>query len=198
MASDLDPATLAGRLRSMAESVRSNLRGGGSDDGEERSLSLIEAVQSPEQRAIMNRLTAVMTLLEGHGEYVMNGVGSQVIPTVAEIGERFRQRRRGGNPADRLVRKLFGLDMKARQYADGSAFVCAVVDEAGMAGFNRVWTSPNTLPTRAEIAEPELWLKRVLRPKAISQGPHSPPELADPTETPDDGGKRGKHHRSGD
>jgi coenzyme F420 biosynthesis associated uncharacterized protein len=190
MASDLDPAALVGRVRAMAESVRGSIRSGGdktssdkSADADGRSLSLMEAVQTPEQRAVMNRLTAVMTLLEGHGEYVMNGVGSQVIPTVEEIGERFSHRRRGGNPADRLVRKLFGLDLKARQYADGAAFVRAVVDEAGMAGFNRVWTSPNTLPTRAEIADPELWLKRVLRPKAITQGPPSP----DTSKAPDDG-----------
>jgi coenzyme F420 biosynthesis associated uncharacterized protein len=166
MASDLDPAALIGRVREMADSVR----GKG-----EKSLSLIQAVQSPEQRAVMNRLTAVMTLLEGHGEYVMNGIGSQVIPTVEEIHERFSLRRRGGNPADRIVRKLFGLDAKARQYSEGSAFVRAVVDEAGMTGFNRVWTSPNTLPTREEISEPGLWLTRVLRPKAISRGPRTPP-----------------------
>jgi coenzyme F420 biosynthesis associated uncharacterized protein len=133
-------------------------------------LSLLEAVQNPEQRAVLNRLTAVMTLLEGHGEYVMNGVGPSVIPTVDEIGRKFSQRRRGQNPADRLVRKLFGLDMKARQYAEGAAFVRAVVERAGMASFNRVWTSPNTLPTKAEIAKPELWLRRVLRTKVEGTG----------------------------
>jgi coenzyme F420 biosynthesis associated uncharacterized protein len=177
LASDLDPAALVGRLRAMGESVRGNLRSGrdSSDDEKQEKLSLIEAVQSPEQRAVMNRLTAVMTLLEGHGEYVMNGVGTEAIPSIAEIGRRFKMRRRGGNPADRLVRKLFGLDMKARQYSDGAAFVKQVDDEAGMAGFNRVWTSPNTLPTRTEIADPKLWLNRVLRTKAITQGPAQQP-----------------------
>jgi coenzyme F420 biosynthesis associated uncharacterized protein len=165
-ASDLDPAALAGRLRSAAEAVREHLRPGRSDDGHgdaDLSMAILSAVQTPEQRAIMNRLTAVMTLLEGHGEYVMNAVGSDVIPTVEEIGRRFAQRRRGQNPADRLVRRLFGLDIKARQYAEGAAFVKAVVDRAGMTDFNRVWTSPNTLPTKTEIAEPDRWMARVLR-----------------------------------
>ena len=133
--------------------------------------TLLDAVQTPEQRAILNRLTAVMTLLEGHGEYVMNGVGPSVIPSVDEIGRKFSERRRGQNPADRLVRKLFGLDMKAKQYAEGAAFVRAVVEQVGMASFNRVWTSPNTLPNRAEIADPAMWMKRVLRTSKNSDRP---------------------------
>jgi coenzyme F420 biosynthesis associated uncharacterized protein len=171
LASELDPTAMLGRLRDVGEAVRDNMRRRGSsaggdiaDDADDADgLSFLEAVQNPEQRAILNRLTAVMTLLEGHGEYVMNGVGPSVIPSVEEIGAKFAERRRGQSPADRIVRKLFGLDMKARQYADGSAFVRAVVERAGMPAFNRVWTSPNTLPTKAEIAKPELWMSRVLR-----------------------------------
>jgi coenzyme F420 biosynthesis associated uncharacterized protein len=171
LASDLDPAAMLGRLRAVGDAVRDNLRNRGSgadsgnDGGDEPSISLLEAVQTPEQRAVLSRLTAVMTLLEGHGEYVMNGVGPEVIPSVEEIGRKFGERRQGQNPADRLLRKLFGLDMKAKQYAEGATFVRAVVERAGMAGFNRVWTSPNTLPTKAEIADPSLWLARVLRSK---------------------------------
>ncbi len=185
LASDLDPAAMIGRMRAVGESLRGSLRGGrgsAGDHDDEPSLSLMDAVQTPEQRAIMHRLTAVMTLLEGHGEYVMNGVGSHVIPSVEEIGIRFSRRRSGTNPADRLVRKLFGLEMKAKQYTEGASFVRSVVDQAGMAGFNRVWTSPNTLPTRAEIAEPQLWLTRVLRSKAIA-----PTDSANPGEADDSG-----------
>jgi coenzyme F420 biosynthesis associated uncharacterized protein len=165
LASDLDPAAMLSRLRAVGDAIRDNMRGRGDDASSDTDggISLLEAVQNPEQRAVLNRLTAVMTLLEGHGEYVMNGVGPSVIPSVEEIGRKFGERRRGQSPADRLVRKLFGLDMKARQYAEGAAFVRAVVERAGMASFNRIWTSPNTLPTKAEIAKPELWMSRVLR-----------------------------------
>jgi coenzyme F420 biosynthesis associated uncharacterized protein len=163
-ASDLDPSAMLDRLRAVGEVARENLRRrSGEQTEKEPVLSLIEAVQTPEQREILNRLTAVMTLLEGHGEYVMNGVGPEVIPTVEEISRKFGERRRGQNPADRVVRKLFGLDMKARQYAEGAAFVKAVVDRVGMTAFNKVWTSPNTLPTKAEIADPPAWMSRVLR-----------------------------------
>lgn len=64
---------------------------------------------------------------------------------------------------DQALRKLLGLDAKLRQYRDGERFVRAVVDEVGMDGFNRVWTSPNTLPTKAEIAKPADWIARVHR-----------------------------------
>jgi len=130
-ASDLDSAELLRRLRSVGDAVRDNVRHRGAHDGNPANAApadlptLLEAVQTPEQRAILNRLTAVMTLLEGHGEYVMNGVGPSVIPSVEEIGRKFSERRRGQNPADRLVRKLFGLDMKAKQYAEGATFVRA-------------------------------------------------------------------------
>jgi coenzyme F420 biosynthesis associated uncharacterized protein len=181
-ASDLDPSAMFERLRAVADLVRDNLRRAGTGpDGagqspssptspSERTASLLEAVQTPEQRAIMNRLTAVMTLLEGHGEYVMNAVGAEVIPTVAEISRKFGERRRGQNPADRMVRRLFGLDVKARQYAEGSTFVNAVVEAAGMPAFNRIWTSPNTLPTKAEIADPAVWMSRVLRTELDAGG----------------------------
>jgi coenzyme F420 biosynthesis associated uncharacterized protein len=175
-ASDLDPSAMLDRLRAVGDVARDNLRR--RRDGEsdkEPALSLIEAVQTPEQREILNRLTAVMTLLEGHGEYVMNGVGPEVITTVEEISRKFGERRRGQNPADRVVRKLFGLDMKARQYAEGAAFVKAVVDRVGMTAFNKVWTSPNTLPTKAEIADPPSWMSRVLRAE-ISGGAEPQPE----------------------
>ena len=48
-----------------------------------------------------------------------------------------------------------------RQYAVGSAFTNHVVLAAGMDGFNRVWDGPETLPTRAELADPGAWLRRV-------------------------------------
>ncbi len=86
------------------------------------------------------------------------------MPTVAEIREKFQQRRASGaGRLDQALRRLLGLDAKLRQYRDGERFVRAVVNEVGMDGFNRVWTSPNTLPTKAEIAKPADWIARVHR-----------------------------------
>ncbi|MBS2962792.1 zinc-dependent metalloprotease [Actinocrinis puniceicyclus] len=125
-------------------------------------LSLLDMVRTPAQRAVIERLTAVMTLLEGHATYVMDGVGPLVVPSVAEISREFgRRRSKARLRPEALLRKLLGLDAKMRQYRDGERFVRSVVDEAGIDGFNRVWTSPNTLPTQAEIGDPAAWIRRV-------------------------------------
>ncbi|MFD4940982.1 zinc-dependent metalloprotease [Streptomyces sp. NPDC058239] len=159
---DVDPMTVLERLREAAQSLAGGRPEG--EDGEDGGRSLVELVQTPAQREILGRLTAVMSLLEGHADYVMDGVGPEVVSSVGEIREKFQQRRaRGASRLDQALRKLLGLDAKLRQYRDGERFVRAVVDEVGMDGFNRVWTSPNTLPTKAEIAKPADWIARVHR-----------------------------------
>ena len=52
-----------------------------------------------------------------------------------------------------------------------------------MRSFNRVWTSPNTLPTKREIADPPSWMSRVLRAE-ISRGTPEPPEINGGTQEP--------------
>lgn len=160
---DVDPATLLERVREAFQSLSGNRPEG--EEGEERGApSIIELVQTPAQREILARLTAVMSLLEGHADYVMDGVGPEVVPSVAEIREKFQKRRASGaGRLDQALRKLLGLDAKLRQYRDGERFVRAVVSQVGMDGFNRVWTSPNTLPTKSEISKPAEWVARVHR-----------------------------------
>jgi coenzyme F420 biosynthesis associated uncharacterized protein len=154
LASDLDPASILERLRSAADAVAGAVRGG---DGE----SLIEAIQNPRQREILERLTAVMTLVEGHGDYVMDAVGPSVVPSVAQIRERFSARRSSAGRLEQAIRRILGIDLKMKQYEQGARFVRAVVDQAGMATFNKVWESPGSLPSKAEIASPRAWLERV-------------------------------------
>jgi coenzyme F420 biosynthesis associated uncharacterized protein len=156
LASDLDPASILDRLRAAADAVAGAVRGG---DGE----SLIEAIQSPRQRQILDRMTSVMTLVEGHGDYVMDAVGPAVVPSVAEIRAKFSARRGSAGRIEQAIRRVLGIDLKMKQYEQGSQFVRAIVDEAGMSTFNKVWTSPETLPTKDELANPELWLARVDR-----------------------------------
>ncbi|HET7530553.1 MAG TPA: zinc-dependent metalloprotease, partial [Mycobacteriales bacterium] len=161
-ASDLDPAALVARLRGALGSVGDVVRG-------RSDLSLIELVQTPEQRAVLDRVTGLMSLLEGHADVVMDGVGPEVVPSVGAIREGFESRRRSGNPVERLLRRLFGIEMKMKQYAEGAAFVRAVVDAVGMAGLNRVWSDPQMLPSGAEIRDPAAWLARTAtEPPAVT------------------------------
>ena len=153
---ETDPAAMRRRLSGAVSELVKVVRGQGDGSG------VMAVIATPEQRAILDRVTAFMSLVEGHAEYVMNAVSSDVIPSQPDIEQRFAQRRRkGGNPLDRLLRKLLGMEAKTRQYVDGSAFVRSVVDRVGLENFNAIWTSRDTLPTKAEIAEPARWIARV-------------------------------------
>jgi coenzyme F420 biosynthesis associated uncharacterized protein len=153
---DTDPAALRERTRAALGELVKVARGQGDGSG------LVAALATPEQQAVIDRLTAFMSLIEGHAEYVMNAVSPAVIPSQHLIEERFgARRRRGGNPLDRLLRRLLGLDAKTRQYVDGAAFVRRVVGRVGVVGFNTIWTSAAALPRKDEIRAPDAWLARV-------------------------------------
>jgi coenzyme F420 biosynthesis associated uncharacterized protein len=123
--------------------------------------SLIDLVSSPEQKQVIDKITGVMSLLEGHADVVMDGVGPEVIPTVAEIRAKFTKRRKGVGTLDRLLRRLLGLDQKMAQYRDGAVFVRQTVDSVGMEGFNAVFAESANLPSKDEIHDPPAWIRRV-------------------------------------
>jgi coenzyme F420 biosynthesis associated uncharacterized protein len=155
LADQLEPTKLLDDgLRRLVEATR------GGPDGQRGSL--LDVLGTPEQREIMDHLTGVMSLLEGHADVVMDGVGPSVIPSVAEIRKKFNTRRKGAGPLDRFLRRVLGLDAKMAQYRDGAKFVRGVVDKVGMADFNVVSQDPAHLPSKAEIAHPAAWLSRVL------------------------------------
>ncbi|WP_432510386.1 zinc-dependent metalloprotease [Kineococcus sp. SYSU DK001] len=147
---------LSGALRSLPDVLRGTAEGSG--------VGLADLLQTPGQRERVARLVAVMSLLEGHADVVMDDVGPKVVPSVKTIRARFTQRRgRGRSSLDQVLRRLLGLDAKTRQYADGAKFVRAVVAAVGWDGLNVVWTAPEHLPLPAEIADPDAWVARVHR-----------------------------------
>jgi coenzyme F420 biosynthesis associated uncharacterized protein len=146
-------------LKRLSEAIRG---GGDRANRPDRGGSLLEVISTPEQRAIMDDLTGVMSLLEGHADVVMDGVGPSVIPSVKEIRKKFTRRRQGVGVLDKVLRRALGLDAKMAQYRDGAKFVRGVVDKVGMNLFNSVWEHPDHLPTKAEIADPDAWVARVV------------------------------------
>ncbi|MVA76978.1 coenzyme F420 biosynthesis-associated protein [Auraticoccus sp. F435] len=121
--------------------------------------SLVDLLTTAEQRERIDAITAVMSLLEGHADVMMDRVGPDVVPSVRTIRHRFTRRRERGGP-DRVVRRLLGVEAKLAQYRDGARFVRHVVRRVGVDGFNTVFTSPQTLPTLEEIHQPRRWLDR--------------------------------------
>ena len=122
---------------------------------------LIGAVLNPEQRRVFAELSAVMSLLEGHADVMMDAVGTDVLPSVHSIRAAFEGVRGGRGAVDRVLRGVLGLDLKLAQYRDGAAFVRAAQAAVGIDGFNAVWTRPGFLPTPEEIADPGAWVRRV-------------------------------------
>ena len=154
---DATETNLPDLFKRVLEGVTSSRRRSG------ESRSWIETIQTPAQREVFDSLMGLMSLLEGHADYVMDAVGPEVVPSVEKIRAAFTVRRtKGQGPFDRILRSLLGMDMKTAQYVKGAAFVTGVVDRVGMDGFNTVWTSPETLPSRAEITDPDAWVARVL------------------------------------
>ena len=155
LATDLvpDPESLQETLSRLSHQLPDAFRSGGA--------GLTDLITTPQQRAELAKVTAVMSLLEGHADVVMDEVGPQVIPSVAQIREKFNQRRKGVGAFDRMLRRLLGLEAKMRQYRDGAVFVREVTDKVGVDGFNRVWDSPENLPLPAEIEKPAAWVARV-------------------------------------
>ncbi|MDO5711404.1 MAG: zinc-dependent metalloprotease [Micrococcales bacterium] len=155
LASELAPDVDAvlDRLKQAAANASQVLREGGS--------GIAELFLTPAQKEQVAQITAVMALLEGHADVIMDEVGPQVVPTVEQIRGKFDRRREGLGMIDILLRRLLGLEAKMAQYRDGAAFVRGVVDAVGMDGFNAVWTSAQTLPSAAEISDPTAWVARV-------------------------------------
>jgi coenzyme F420 biosynthesis associated uncharacterized protein len=161
-ATDLSADVLRERLQDVLRSLVDAVRG-----GDQESEGLMALIRDPAQRAVLDRVTAVMSLVEGHAEYVMDGVGPDVVPSVRTLRKRFAQRRKGRGPLDRVLRRLLGLEQKMKQYAEGRIFVGGVIDLVGMEGFNRVWEGPANLPRIEELTAPAQWVERVIGRPAI-------------------------------
>jgi coenzyme F420 biosynthesis associated uncharacterized protein len=149
---EVKPAEILGKLarlnpRELLRSVKS---------GELAKLLLPE-----DQRRLVDRLTAIMTLVEGYAEHVMDAVGDQLDPGYTDLRRALDQDRERRGLLDSIVSKVLGLEMKLEQYRRGKAFADEVVRSHGIRTLNRAWTDPDALPQPDELERPEEWVERV-------------------------------------
>lgn len=123
----------------------------------------IELVLNPEQRAIFEQLQALMSIVEGYGNHIMNAVGKRLLPSFEQIEQRVAQRQSSKTIIEQLFNRITGMDLKLAQYQQGEAFVNQVIALRGSAFAHRVWERPEHLPTLAEIKRPEDWIARIER-----------------------------------
>ncbi|WP_460755545.1 zinc-dependent metalloprotease [Myceligenerans cantabricum] len=152
---ELAKARIDHKIKTIGSAVLDALRG--------RGDTLVDGFLTPAQKDALADITAVMALLEGHADVMMDAVGPSVVPSVRRIRARFERRRDGADkPAfDVVLRRLLGMDAKLAQYRDGAAFVRAVERTVGRDGLNAVWAGRANLPDAREIQDPRAWVRRV-------------------------------------
>ena len=150
---ELDPGWLVERLRSALREVKD-----GSSDY--RGFGWVFLLMTPDQRDMVRQMQALMSLLEGHGNYVMDRVSVDVIPSAPRF-RRTMHDRHNRPGVEKAFQRAIGFDVKVRQYDIGQRFVAEAVERVGMEGFNRVWEGAASLPTMDEIGQPEDWVARV-------------------------------------
>ena len=125
-----------------------------------RRGDLIAIVTSHAERATLDRVQAVMAVIEGHAEHVMDAVAPDLLPNLPKLREAIDRRRRSQSGLSRLLGKLLGMDMKMRQYEQGKIFCDTVVRERGVAALHHAFSGPEALPSLEEIRDPWAWLAR--------------------------------------
>lgn len=145
-----------GRLGRISSEIRAARQAGMDPIGDQGILGLIA---SPGQRDVIDKVQALMSLLEGHGHVVMDRIGEREIPNVSRMSDILKARRK--DPKSAALMKLIGIEMKMRQYEDGARFINDVERLASWDALSMAWASQENLPTLGEIREPRLWLERV-------------------------------------
>jgi putative hydrolase len=108
----------------------------------------------------MEEVQAAMSVVEGYAEHVMDAIAPEFIPAHEELRAAMDRRRRSRSAPQRIIERLLGFDVKLRQYEHGKQFADAVVRQAGIERLNRVWISPEALPSPAEVQDPPAWIER--------------------------------------
>lgn len=122
---------------------------------------LLGAIETPEQRGTLVRIEAVVAVIEGFTDHVLDAAGQRLVSGYGALVEALRRRRAERGEGERFVARLFGLDVTPAQYERGRRFVTGVVERAGEEGLSRLWASERELPTPTEVDAPGLWLERI-------------------------------------
>ncbi len=126
-----------------------------------RQGDLISIFTNSAERETLDRVQAVMAVIEGHAEHVMDAVAPDLLPSLPKLRAALDRRRKSQSGASRLLAKLLGLELKMRQYEQGKYFCDAIVRTAGTPALVLVFSEPAALPTLDELRDPPRWLRRV-------------------------------------
>ncbi|MGH9044763.1 MAG: zinc-dependent metalloprotease, partial [Acidimicrobiales bacterium] len=132
-----------------------------------KEAGVVGLVATEEQMAAIQRIQALMSLLEGHGDVTMDRAAVDEVPQAAHFASVLKERREQAKGPARLLIQILGLEAKFRQYQEGENFVRAVEKIGGRTLFDQVWQGPEWLPSLAEIRDPKSWVERI-SPSALA------------------------------
>ncbi len=145
-----------GKMQRLADEMREASREGRPLVDESGIMGLLA---TPAQRRLIERVQALMALLEGHGHVIMDRIGARELVTQDRMSRVLKLRRQ--DPRAKAFFRLTGLEMKMKQYDLGQRFILGVERHAGFGALDAVWSGPEALPTLDEISHPRQWLARV-------------------------------------
>lgn len=151
---EVDPA----RVRQIVSRGKDLLIGG---PAAWRNVNVMDLFFSDEQRALLHEMQALMTVVEGHGTFVMNRIGAEEIPSFPRLREMLEVRRHRTSSPERTLQRVIGLEMKYQQYSLGERFMDEVAARAGVDAVNKVWISEENLPDLEDLRDADRWLARV-------------------------------------
>lgn len=149
--------TLATQLETPNDGVWSIMRRVASQPS---AQSWVDWALDDAQRAIFYEMQVLMSLIEGHSNYVMNTIGARHIDSFGQLHQRMEARQHERPTLDGLIMRVTGMQMKMAQYRDGEAFVTALAAQGGNDLVRRLWETPAHIPTATELAHPDAWIRR--------------------------------------
>lgn len=153
---DPDPTRVFDAIKQAAADRKAGTRNGVIPDG-----GLATLFATPEQKVTLDKVTGLMSLLEGHGDITMDRAAAHLIPSQPRFSRVMSERRKQGSPFTKFIQKLTGIEAKLAQYQEGEDFVKAVEAAGGRSLFDQVWSEPEALPTIEEIRQPDIWISRM-------------------------------------
>ncbi len=119
--------------------------------------------------AVIREAQALMSLLEGHAEYVMSRTAPDLIPGQRRFARVLSERRRQGSPLAKFAQQALGFEAKLRQYHEGHTFIDEVIGARDEEVLKLLWQRRENLPDLQEIRQPLRWVARVA--EQASKGP---------------------------
>jgi putative hydrolase len=152
---DPDPKQLMESIRRAAASIRSGAGAAVPNGG------LAGLLANPDQREVLDHLSGLMSLLEGHGDVTMDRAGTDLVPSAERFARVLRSRRKQAKGIAKIMQQVLGLEAKLAQYEEGERFIAQVEAEGGPTLLARVWEDPTHLPSIEEIRAPGAWMVRM-------------------------------------